>query len=199
MIDYNDEYARIYEMTQNVDDNNIKELSLLDLQKMVLQIKDRIITLRQERRELRQEIKSLRFGDGSFKSTYSEIEEATNPKWGKVKTKYSFFKDPHREISPETKNQDLSCVNNTSTLFYDKKIVISGIFERFPFREDLAKLLKNYGADINGSISSKTNIFIFGNDSGPAKMEKAQSLVTNGANLEILDEHKLYEILDSLT
>lgn len=111
----------------------------------------------------------------------------------------SYFSDPARVLSSEAKVQDLTQVKDKDNFLYNKKIVISGIFERFPSREDLAKLLKSYGADINGSISSKTNLFIFGSDYGPAKMEKAQSLVTNGANLELLDELKLYEILDSLT
>lgn len=199
MIGSDENYSRIYELAQNINEDSIKELSLLDIQMIVLQLKDRIAMLLQERKELRQEIKSLRFGDGSFRSSYTEFEELNNPKWGKGKAKNGFFKDPNREISSETKSQDLSNINNTSTVFYNKKIVISGIFERFPLREDLAKLLKDYGADINGSISSKTNIFIFGGDYGPVKMEKAQSIIASGANLELIDETKLYDILDSLT
>lgn len=96
-----------------------------------------------------------------------------------------------RHLSSEVKQQDLSCVENKDNLFYDKRVVISGVFENFPVRNDLALILKKLGADINGSISKKTNIFIIGEDYGPSKMEKVESLIDNGVNIEIMKEDKL--------
>ena len=109
-----------------------------------------------------------------------------------------FTADPNRSIDSDTKKQDLSIVENQDTIFYDKKIVISGVFERYPKRNDLGLLLKKYGADINGSISSKTNIFIVGNDSGPKKMEKVFELNDQGYNIVIIEEKQLYNILDTI-
>jgi DNA polymerase-3 subunit epsilon len=66
------------------------------------------------------------------------------------------------KLSAEVRTQDLSIVENRNTPFYDKKAVISGTFERFPEREDLASPLKKYGAKIDRSVSGKTNLFITG-------------------------------------
>ncbi len=103
--------------------------------------------------------------------------------------------DIGRQLSAEVKVQDLSSVENHDNHFYDKKVVISGIFSCYPIREDLALLLKNYGADINTSISRKTNIFIKGDDCGPSKMKKVFELIETGNDIEILEEVELYNIL----
>ena len=115
-------------------------------------------------------------------------QQVVNPAW----------LDEKRIVDSATKIQDLTIVENTDTLFYDKKIVISGVFERYPLRNDLAKLLKNYGADINGSISGKTDIFITGKDSGPKKIELVSELNKKGRNILIVNEDELYKILDSI-
>lgn len=106
--------------------------------------------------------------------------------------------DPNRQLSPEVKQQDLNCVENKDNYFYNKKIVISGVFDRFPIREELALLLKKFGADINTSISKKTNIFIIGKDCGPAKMAKVFSLKDSGCDIEVIEYFQLYDILDKL-
>ncbi|GAB6120973.1 exonuclease domain-containing protein [Dysgonomonas termitidis] len=115
----------------------------------------------------------------------------------KNKTKQT-FSEPGRVIESAAKVQDLGCVTNKETIFYDKKVVISGVFDRYPLRNDLALLLKGYGSDINGSISSKTNIFVVGKDSGPKKMEKVFELNDQGYNIQILEEEQLYKLLDEI-
>jgi len=95
------------------------------------------------------------------------------------------------KISGDAKKQDLSAVEDTNNLFYNKKIVISGIFENYPNRNDLALLLKKYGAKINGSISKNTDIFITGSDWGPKKMEKVELLQKDGYEIKIMDEDDL--------
>lgn len=112
--------------------------------------------------------------------------------------KKSALNDPNRSLDSDTKIQDLSIVTNKGTLFYDKKVVISGIFSRYPLRNDLGLLLKSFGADVNTSISGKTNYFIAGEDCGPKKMEKVFDLNDKGYNIEILDEKQLYKILDKI-
>lgn len=51
-------------------------------------------------------------------------------------------------------------------------MVITGTFERYPVRERLAVMLKGYGADIQTSISRRTDIVVKGEGAGPAKNEK---------------------------
>jgi DNA ligase (NAD+) len=61
-------------------------------------------------------------------------------------------------------------------------IVISGVFARHSRDEYKAMIERNGGKNV-GSISSKTNFVLAGEDMGPAKREKAQQL-----GIEILDE-----------
>ena len=99
--------------------------------------------------------------------------------------------NPDHKISSDAKKQDLSIVEDIDNPFYNKKIVISGTFENYPIRNDLALLLKKYGADINGSISKETNIFIAGSAWGPKKMEKVEQLKNDGYNIKIMNENDL--------
>jgi DNA polymerase-3 subunit epsilon len=59
-------------------------------------------------------------------------------------------------------------------------------------------LLKKYGADVNVSISRKTDYVIIGKDFGPAKMKKITELQEAGEKVVIIDENQLYNILDSI-
>jgi NAD-dependent DNA ligase len=75
-------------------------------------------------------------------------------------------------------------------LFYGKKVVITGGLESFPFREELAKLLWEVGADIDTAIGKYTDIAIVGNyNVGPKKMEK---IIEQG--IRIIREKELIEI-----
>ena len=101
-----------------------------------------------------------------------------------------------REIKSETKKKDLEHCIDKDTVFYDKRVVITGILERFPMREELAEILKSLGADVNTSISRKTDIVIAGKGAGPKKLEKIKTLNDEGAHIELMCECKLNEILD---
>ena len=102
----------------------------------------------------------------------------------------------NRQLSSDVKTQDLSIVENKNTIFYDKKVVISGVFDKIPVREELAMELKKLGADINSSISSKTNFFIIGADYGLVKMQKVKQLISEGIDIKILKEEDLIKELN---
>lgn len=87
-------------------------------------------------------------------------------------------------------------VENQNTPFFQKKVVITGTLQSFPVREELAALLKRYGADINTSISKRTNIVIIGADAGPRKMEKIYQLMDDGYEMQLFNEKHLLEIID---
>jgi DNA polymerase-3 subunit epsilon len=132
---------------------------------------------------------------------YLSFLNGTNPytlSYPPQKSKKEKLNDYYRKknLSAEVKVQDLLIVENKNTPFYDKKVVISGVFERFPEREDLAMLLKKYGADINVSISRNTDYVIIGRDFGPAKMKKIMELQEAGEKVKIIEEQQLYNILD---
>ncbi|WP_394265162.1 BRCT domain-containing protein [Bergeyella zoohelcum] len=64
-------------------------------------------------------------------------------------------------------------VEDTSSEFYKKKVVISGIFEHFEMRNDIAKILYDLGADIDTSVTERTDYLIKGENCGWSKEEKA--------------------------
>lgn len=100
-----------------------------------------------------------------------------------------------RELSSEAK-QPLSAeeVENKETPFFQQKVLITGVLDSYPMREDLANLLKKYGADINTSISAKTNIVIVGSGAGPSKLKKIEELNANGCAIRIIREPELLQI-----
>ncbi|MDR1883719.1 MAG: hypothetical protein LBR26_13185 [Prevotella sp.] len=121
-----------------------------------------------------------------------------DPTGYKPRASFNIKNDASRIVKPDTKVQDLGIVTNRDTVFYDRKVVVSGVFERYPIRNDLGVFLKNLGADINGSISSRTDIFVTGKDSGPKKTEKVLELKDQGYNIRIIEESQLYKILDEI-
>lgn len=95
-----------------------------------------------------------------------------------------------RPIDPEE-------VADKTTPFFLKRVVITGILATFPEREQLAMLLRNYGADINTSISGKTDIVIVGQGAGPSKMRKIEELREKGIDIRVIEEPELLQILDA--
>jgi hypothetical protein len=61
-------------------------------------------------------------------------------------------------------------------MFFKKKVIITGTFVSFPDRNDIAKLLYESGADIDTSITERTDYVIVGNDPGWRKMERIEEL-----------------------
>lgn len=116
----------------------------------------------------------------------------------KENTQSTYTHYNNQRIKGEIMIQDLSIVENPNTIFFNKKIVISGVFERFQIRNDLGLLLKKLGADINTCISRKTDIFIIASEFGPSKMNKVLELKDDGYDIQILEETQLYKILDSI-
>ena len=101
-----------------------------------------------------------------------------------------------RKLSSEAKKPlEASEVENKETPFFQKKVVLTGVLGAFPVREDIANTLKRYGADINSSISAKTNIVIVGYGAGPSKMRKIEELNAKGADIRIIYEPEFLEII----
>ena len=71
---------------------------------------------------------------------------------------------------------------NQTDLLTGKTFVVSGVFEKVS-RNELKKLIEDNGAKVSGSISSKTSYVVAGENMGPSKLEKANSL-----NVPIISE-----------
>lgn len=65
-------------------------------------------------------------------------------------------------------------VINTESVFNGKRIVITGTFKDFT-RDELTEKLNNLGAKVSGSVSSKTDYVLCGENAG-SKLEKANNL-----------------------
>lgn len=102
-----------------------------------------------------------------------------------------------KSIDSETKkplcDDEVICKD---TPFYKQKVVLTGTLFSFPRREEIACILKKYGADINTSISKLTDIVIVGSGAGPSKMKKIDDYNSQGCNIRVIMEDELLEIME---
>ncbi|MEM6262277.1 MAG: NAD-dependent DNA ligase LigA [Bacteroidota bacterium] len=63
-----------------------------------------------------------------------------------------------------------------------KSFVISGVFSEFS-RNEIKKLVEDYGGEVKSSLSSKTHFLLAGDKAGPSKLDKAASL-----GITVIDE-----------
>lgn len=78
-------------------------------------------------------------------------------------------------------------VENKDTPFFGGvKTVVSGTFDNFPDRGKLKELLQSLGADVDTTVTKRTQIFVAGKDCGPKKMEKVEAY-----GIRIINEKEL--------
>jgi DNA ligase (NAD+) len=94
----------------------------------------------------------------------------------------SFFnEDKNQEIIEQLKRYGLQFslteeqLENQTDLLKGKTLVVSGVFENLE-RTELKKLIEDNGGKVSSSISSKTSYLVAGNNMGPSKRTKAESL-----------------------
>ena len=108
-------------------------------------------------------------------------------------SKYIDF-DLHKKIRSDLLIPDTSKANPKNP-FYNKKVVITGIF---PYdRNGIAELLRKNGADINTSITKKTNIVLLGDEPGPKKVEKLQELLQEGCDIKIINSEEFERMIQN--
>lgn len=98
----------------------------------------------------------------------------------------------HKQLKGEILQKDLSHAD-PSNQFYNKKVVITGVFD--VEREVLAQHLKSLGADLDTGISKRTNFVFVGRDAGPSKLAKLQALIESGASIRQLGPNEVIQIL----
>lgn len=110
----------------------------------------------------------------------------------------SFFKDEKNiNMVNELKESGVNMlylgnvkVNNTN-FFYNKKVVLTGSLTRLG-RNELTKILEDYGASVSSSVSKITDLVIVGENPG-SKLTKANEL-----NIKVINEEELYSLLDEI-
>ncbi len=106
----------------------------------------------------------------------------------------TFFQQPHNlEVIDRLQQAGITwddvIIDSTRELpLQGKTIVLTGTLERFS-RDQAKKALQELGAKVSGSVSSKTDYLVAGNNSG-SKLDKAAKL-----NISVLDEDQLSELL----
>lgn len=117
-----------------------------------------------------------------------------------VNTKPDYFDSKMfrgKEVKSETKkplcDDEIKCKD---TPFFHQKVVLTGTLFSYPRREEIACILRNYGADINTSLSKQTNIVIAGSGAGPSKMKKIDDFNSQGCNIRVILEDELIEIME---
>ena len=113
------------------------------------------------------------------------------PKYHRLKKIFPVSK--HESLHGDVLQKDLSQADPNNP-FYDRKVVITGVFTQG--RKELAAILKKMGADIDTSISKKTNFVLLGEEPGPSKMEKIEKLLHDGFSIRKLYQKDLDAILD---
>ncbi|MDD4923191.1 MAG: NAD-dependent DNA ligase LigA, partial [Bacteroidales bacterium] len=71
-----------------------------------------------------------------------------------------------------------------------KIIVISGTFSKYS-RDEYKAMIENNGGKNAGSVSSKTSFILAGENMGPAKLNKAESL-----GIKLINEDDFLELLN---
>lgn len=84
---------------------------------------------------------------------------------------------------------------DTESIFFQRKVVLTGGFEQYPDRDDLAKELQGHGANINKSVSSIIDILICGQKPGPSKIKKVEKYQLEGKSIIKMTENELYAFL----
>lgn len=87
------------------------------------------------------------------------------------------------EINPESIKQPISDKLN------GLNFVISGTFTKFS-REELKSLIEQHGGKVQSGVSAKTSYLVAGEDPGPSKIEKAESL-----KIKIINEQHFVEMI----
>lgn len=119
------------------------------------------------------------------------LQEAENP----TKKEAQKVEKPqyHEAISGDVLKKDLTNANPENP-FYDKKVVITGVFTMD--RKEIAMKLKELGADVDTSITKKTAFVCVGEDAGPKKLETIKKYNESGCNITTLSESDLISIFE---
>lgn len=83
-----------------------------------------------------------------------------------------------------------SIISQRTEILKGLSIVISGTFEKYS-RDEYKVMIEQNGGKNSGSISSKTNYILAGDNMGPAKLEKAQKL-----NIKIISEQEFLDMIN---
>lgn len=104
----------------------------------------------------------------------------------------------HDSIDGDLLKHEPENVQNKQNHFFNKKVVITGTYNLWPNRRDLAGIIKSMGADIDGGVTSSTQILIAGAGAGPVKIQKMLKNIECDCERQILYEEDVIRILKNI-
>lgn len=110
-------------------------------------------------------------------------------------TSYINFRS--KKISSTLLQADLN-IENKDNPFYNKKVVFTGDLVSIN-RQTAALKIQSLGADINLSITKKTEIVVIGKEPGPSKVKKIEELKSQGQNIQIIYEEEFLSLVNRYT
>lgn len=127
-------------------------------------------------------------------ATYDELIEVEEIGGKIADSVLRYFSDTaNLDLIDRLKNVGLCFVKENevldSTTFLGKTLVISGSFSVFS-REELKELIEKNGGKVGSSVSSKTDYLLAGENMGPAKLKKANSL-----EITIISEEEFVKLI----
>jgi DNA ligase (NAD+) len=127
-------------------------------------------------------------------ATYDELIEVEEIGGKIADSVLRYFSDTaNLALIDRLKNVGLSFIKENevldSTTFLGKTLVISGSFSVFS-REELKELIEKNGGKVGSSVSSKTDYLLAGENMGPAKLKKANSL-----EITIISEEEFVKLI----
>lgn len=121
--------------------------------------------------------------------TLADIEEVNKT----IKSKAKVFFKKNEQLSGSVLKPDFDIIEKDNP-FFMKKVVFTGVLSGYT-RNSAANLLKALGADIDTSISSKTDFVILGSQPGPSKLKRIEQFNYEGSSIKILEEQLFNEVL----
>jgi DNA polymerase III subunit epsilon len=124
---------------------------------------------------------------------YLNLLRGTKPDFTKItpraESPVNFFQSEGHErlygnvLKPDLENADCN------SPFYAKKVVFTGVLKSIA-RKDAALLIQKMGADIDTTITKRTNFVITGSAPGPSKMKKIEQLIAQGCDIRLVYEEE---------
>jgi DNA polymerase-3 subunit epsilon len=87
---------------------------------------------------------------------------------------------------------------NPNHPFYGKRLVFTGDLRAMQ-RSEAAVIVRAFGADINTTISKKTQIVVLGDGAGPSKLKKIEELQDQGVEIRLIYEEEFLQLIGELS
>jgi len=128
---------------------------------------------------------------------YMNLLQGIEPDFSKIKPRpeksNNFFEfEGHEHLCGNVLKPDLEHADSSSP-FYAKKVVFTGVLNSID-RNAAADLVKKLGADIDTSITKRTNFVITGSAPGPSKMQKIEQLNAQGCDIRLVFEDEFLKM-----